>query len=156
MRWHETKSLQMSRYEVIKYTLLICGDKFPCRFRREYLHRRPASRRRLWKCNPLPWGITGPLCLLGDIIQRPVSRWGGEPRLMTLLCTETKGEKAKEVRSRWSNSQEWTKLARVFQGRPWQTRSCYFEDDDDDDDDDYYYHYHYYYYHCYYYYYYYY
>jgi hypothetical protein len=41
------------------------SSEYPCGGGLEYLHRSPASRKRLQKGNPLPGGITGPLCSWG-------------------------------------------------------------------------------------------
>jgi hypothetical protein len=41
-------------------TYLILNTRIPCGDGVEYLHRSRASRRRLWKRNPVPRGITGP------------------------------------------------------------------------------------------------
>jgi hypothetical protein len=60
---------------------------FPCGGGLEYLHRSPASRRRRWKGNPVPGGVTGPPCHWGTYIQRPGPPcWGLHARLTTFLC----------------------------------------------------------------------
>jgi hypothetical protein len=57
----------------------------PCGGGVEYFHRNPASRRRRWKGNPEPWGITRPPCSWGTYT------WGsGPPDWGSLECERVK------------------------------------------------------------------
>jgi hypothetical protein len=66
----------------------------------EYLHPSPARSRRRRKGNPMPGGITRPLCHWGTLTQiTDPPGWGLESRLTTLFCKRNIVAKSKEVKS---------------------------------------------------------
>jgi hypothetical protein len=92
----------------------------------------PAKRRRRWKGNPVPKGITGPPCLLGtELLRIGRPAWGLNTRLLTLLCKKNYIAKSKEVKTGWSTSRRNRQVCQNLQRRLWLKECCFAKGDDD-------------------------